>query len=263
VTQHSAAQRAQTFPEVLATALHSDPGRPFVTFYDEATGERVELSLATYANWVAKASSLLVDELGLERGQSLRIDLPVHWLAVVFLGAAWNTGLVVTDEEGPDAVVVGPATLPRWASYAAAHPGVPVLACSLLPLGVRFADPLPAGVHDVGVEIWGQPDAFTPWDPPRPEDAATRWSGAETTHAAMWAAAAGSTGGSRLLSTVAPASPPGTTSVTEPLAGGGSLVLVAHADTVEAARLDAIASSEQVTGRFPRGDDQGTSSRPG
>ena len=243
---------ATTFPQVLSAALRSDPGRPFVTFYDEATGERVELSLTTYANWVAKASSLLVDELGLERGQSLRVDLPAHWLAVVFLGAAWNTGLVVTDDGGPDAVVCGPATLPAWQAYA----GGPVLACSLLPLGVRFAEPLPPGVHDVGLEIWGQPDGFAPWDPPQPGDPATRWSGTTVTQDEMWAAAAGAPGGSRLLSEVAPASPPGTASVTEPLVSGGSLVLVAHADAVDAARLDAIASSEQVSGRFPRAGDQ-------
>jgi uncharacterized protein (TIGR03089 family) len=49
------------FAAVLADLLRRDPGRPLVTFYDDATGERVELSVATYANWVAKTSSLLVE----------------------------------------------------------------------------------------------------------------------------------------------------------------------------------------------------------
>lgn len=245
------------FPQALDRALRTDPGRPFVTFYDLATGERVELSVTTYANWVAKASGLLVDEHGLERGQSLRIDLPPHWLSVVFLGAAWNTGLVVTDADLPDAVVCGPETVASWSAS-----GVLTLACSLLPLGVRFADPLPNGAHDVGVEIWGQPDAFTPWDPPAPEDPATRWAGAETTQAELWAAAAagasGAPGDSRLLTEADPASVRGTASVTEPLLGGGSLVLVAHADAVEPDRLESIAASERVTGRFPRAGDQGS-----
>ena len=39
-------------------------------------------------------------------------------------------------------------------------------------MGVRFAEPLPPGVHDVGVEVWGQPDAFTPYDPPDGSDVA-------------------------------------------------------------------------------------------
>jgi uncharacterized protein (TIGR03089 family) len=50
-----------TFSEVLTSQLRADAGRPLVTFYDDATGERVELSVTTYANWVAKVASLLVE----------------------------------------------------------------------------------------------------------------------------------------------------------------------------------------------------------
>ena len=122
--------------------------------------------MATYANWVAKAASLLVEEHDLERGDVLLVDLPSHWLGPVFLGAAWTAGLAVafpSSGVAPDAVVCGPASLATWAPRA---DDLPVLACSLLPMGVRFAEPLPPGVHDVGVEVWGQPDAFTPYDPP-------------------------------------------------------------------------------------------------
>lgn len=232
-----------TFSAVLAAQLRSNPGRPLVTFYDEATGERVELSVTTYANWVAKASSLLVDEHDLERGDTLRIDLPPHWLSLVFLGAAWNAGLVVTDSDDADAVICGPESVDRWAATAARRP---TLACSLLPLGVRFATPLPAGVHDVGLEVWGQPDGWAPYDPPTGDDVATCWSGRETTQEAMWAAAAGASlsHGDRLISEADPASPPGTASFCEPLSCGGSLVLVAHADPN---RLEAIAVAERVT----------------
>ncbi|MER6939411.1 TIGR03089 family protein [Nocardioides sp. NPDC127514] len=231
----------QTYPETLAQALRTDPGGPFVTFYDEASGERQELSTTTYANWVAKASGLLLDEHGLERGDSIRIDLPTHWLATVFLGAAWNTGLVVTDSDSPDAVVCGPDTLSAWADDAAKRP---TLACSLLPFGVRFADPLPQGVHDVGIEVWGQPDAFTPWDPPAADDAATSWDGVETSHADLFG---GDGKAVRLLSTVPSASPAGAELLASLLAGGGSLVLVTNA-TDE--RVKAVASSERAT-QFP------------
>ena len=57
----------------------------------------------------------------------------------------------------------GPDGLAAWAAAAG---DLPVLACSLRPMGVRFAEPLPDGVHDVGVEVWSQPDAFVAWDPP-------------------------------------------------------------------------------------------------
>ena len=239
-----------TFADVLARLLRADSSRPLVTFYDDASGERVELSVTTYANWVAKTASLLAEEHDLERGQTLCVDLPTHWLGPVFLGAAWTVGLAVAGPEdgAPDAVVCGPGSLQRWAESAG---GVPVLACSLLPLGVRFADPLPPGVHDVGVEVWSQPDAFTPWDPPGPADLATTGSFGEATQAALWTtAAAGSllTDGGRLLTEANPASPPGVAAFTEPLVRGGSLVLVSHA---EPERLETTYAAERATARFP------------
>lgn len=239
-----------TFSEVLTRQLRGDSSRPFITFYDDATGERVELSVTTYANWVAKTASLLAEEHDLERGQRLCVDLPAHWLGPVFLGAAWAVGLVVTGPEDgtPDAVVCGPEGLARWSPLAGE---IPVLACSLLPLGVRFAEPLPPGVHDVGVEVWGQPDAFTAWDPPGPDDPATGPSYAGATQAETWrTAAAGSllTDGGRLLTEANPASPPGLATFTEPLVRDGSLVLVAHAGP---GRLETTYAAERATARFP------------
>jgi uncharacterized protein (TIGR03089 family) len=240
-----------TFAEVLDRRRRTDPGQPLVTYYDLTSGERVELSVTTYANWVAKSASLLADEHGLERGQSLSVDLPTHWLGPVFLGAAWILGLVVTDSDEPDAVVCGPAGLERWASYAAR---VPVLACSLLPLGGRFADPLPADVHDVGVEVWSQPDAFTPWEPPRSEDPAVAWAGTGLSQAGLWSPAAADpshTDGGRLLSTANPASPSGLAAFTEPLGGGGSLVLVSgHAPDPTDEGVARVFAAERCTSRF-------------
>jgi uncharacterized protein (TIGR03089 family) len=233
-----------TFTDLLTGLLRADPGRPLVTWYDHASGERVELSVTTYANWVAKAASLLSEEHDLERGQRLHVELPTHWLGPVFLGAAWTVGLVVSGADDPDAVVCGPDGLATWGGRAAE---LPVLACSLLPMGVRFADPLPPGVHDVGIEVWSQPDAFTAWDPPGPDDLALPG----VTHAELWrTAAAGSllTDGGRLLTEANPASPPGIASFAEPLARGGSVVLVSHADP---GRLDATYDAERATARQP------------
>lgn len=240
-----------TFSDLLAAELRRDGGRPFLTSYDERTGERVELSVTTYANWVAKTASLLVEEHDLERGDVLLVDLRTHWLGPVFLGAAWLAGLAVAfpgADARPDAVVCDPDGLAVWADRA---DDIPVLACSLLPMGVRFADPLPPGVHDVGLEVWSQPDAFTPYDPPGPDDVALLLPSGAVTQAELWSSAtagrsATSTGGGRLLSTANPASPPGVVVVLEPLATSGSLVLVTGADP---SRLDAIAEAERVTHR--------------
>lgn len=233
-----------TFLAVLSDQLRTDPARPLVTFYDLESGERVELSVTTYANWVAKTAGLLTEELDLERGGRLLVDLPPHWLGPVFLGAAWSVGLEVVHEEPADAVVCGPDSVDRWAPVADA---VPVLACSLLPLGAKFADPLPEGVRDMGVEVWSQPDAFTPWDPPQPDDPAI----AGTSQGEMWRAAAeGSllTQGGRLLAVTNPTSPSGAVTFTEPLAKGGSLVLVTRPDPE---RLAGLAEAERVTATHP------------
>lgn len=211
-----------TFAALLAEQLRTEPGRPLVTFYDDATGERVELSVATYANWVAKTSSLLVEELDLERGGRLLVDLPTHWLTPVFLGAAWTVGLSVVPEGLADAVVCGPDGLERYADRAA---DVPVIACALLPLGVRFAEPLPGGVHDFGLEVWSQPDSFIPWDPPTGDDEAApgvsqrELTGRPPQHLAP---------SGRLLTTVSPLSDPAT--MVEALRVGGSTIWVRNAD---------------------------------
>ena len=243
----------RTFAEVLAAQLRRQPARPLITYYDEQSGERTELSLTTYANWVAKAAGLLAEEADLERGQEVRIDLPVHWMGPIFLGAAWTVGASVSfgppdaDQPTPAVVVCGPAGVQAWAEAG----GATVFACSLSPLGQRFPTPLPPEVRDVGVEIWSQPDAFTPWDPPTGDDEAVRPGHTEhgapiTQHALMQAAAAGTllTDGGRLLSTANPASPPGMAVFTEPLARSGSLVLLRHADPEHLAR---VAKDERIT----------------
>jgi uncharacterized protein (TIGR03089 family) len=209
-----------TFAALLAAQLRSEPGRPLVTFYDDATGERVELSVATYSNWVAKTSSLFVEELELERGGRVLVDLPTHWLTPVFVGAAWTVGLEVVGEGAADAVVCGPKGLE---DHAAA--GWPVVACALLPLGVRFAEPLPSGVHDFGVEVWSQPDSFAPWDPPTGDDAALP---GVSQRELLTTAARHLAPGGRLLTTVNPLDDPAT--LVEALSVGGSTVWVRNVD---------------------------------
>jgi len=239
-----------TFATILSGLMQRDPGRPLVTFYDHASGERTELSVTTYANWVAKTASLLTEEYDLERGQRVRLDLPVHWLGPVLLGAAWSVGLIVTEDDDVDLVVCGPDTVARWADRA---DDVVVLATALHALGRRFDAPLPPGVHDLGVEVWSQPDAFVPYDPPGPDDAATD-TGTDTgtttvSHAELWeVAAAGSllTDGGRLFSGANPASPSGLATFTEPLVKSGSVVLLARPDP---ARIEETYDAERATAR--------------
>lgn len=220
-----------TFADLLAEQVRSAGSRPVVTFYDDATGERVELSAVTFANWVAKTAGLIQDDLGLERGGRLLVDLPTHWLGPVWLGAAWSVGLTVTDEPGeepPDVVVCGPERLEEHAAG-----GSPVVALSLLPMATRFREPLPPEVVDYGAVVWGQPDAFLAYDPPSGGDPAWQSAGTTLTQRQLLAEAGsvpGATPGTRLLTAVNPCTRTGLAGLLGPLAAGGGTVWVRNPD---------------------------------
>lgn len=236
------------FPQALADQLRREPARPLVTFYDDATGERVELSVTTYANWVSKTAGLCQDELDLERGGLVLVDLPTHWLGAVWLGAAWTLGLAVSDDAAlageADLVVCGPDRVETYAALAADRP---VVGLSLRPLGGRFDGPLPQGVTDYGAVVLAQPDVFVPYDAPGAEDPAWRSAGTSTSQGELLTATAEDpvvAGSGRLLTDVNPCSERGLTTLLSPLLQGGSTVWVAHP---EESSWSARADQERVT----------------
>jgi uncharacterized protein (TIGR03089 family) len=219
---------AWTLPELFAAAVRRDGGRPFVTFYDDATGERIELSYATTANWVAKTANLLVDELDLEPDDTVSVHLPPHWLGVVWALSAWSAGAVLSGAPG-DIALIGPddETRGRRATVATA----------LLPLGGRFREPLPDGVLDYGAEVYNHPDVFVPIQPPAGGSPAYD----EVSHADLIAAAEPI--GQRVLTTADLAGRDGIGTLAGVLAGGGSMVLCRNLD---AAALDRRVADEKV-----------------
>lgn len=192
----------RTPADLLRSALATDPARPLVTFYDDATGERVELSVATFANWVAKTANLLQGDLAAEPGDRLALLLPAHWQSAVWLLACSSVGVIADvqgDPAGADLVVSGPDTL----EAARACRGERV-ALALRPLGGRFPQ-TPEGFGDYAVEVPSQGDRFAPFAPVDPDAPALAVGGAELTAAQLVAraredaAALGLTTGSRLL----------------------------------------------------------------
>lgn len=87
--------------------LRRDPSRPFVTYYDEASGERAELSAKSMANWVAKTHHFLGDQLGLGAGDTAVLALPRHWLSVPVLLGCLTAGLALADTPPGDVAFVG------------------------------------------------------------------------------------------------------------------------------------------------------------
>ncbi len=217
-----------TFPDLLAARLRHAPGAPLVTYYDDATGERTELSATSYANWVAKHANLWVEELDLEPEEStVLVDLPEHWLVPVLLGGAWAAGLAVTTDPGtPHDVVV--TEVGRAATYA--DGAVSVVACALHPFALPSPEPLPPGVLDHG-HLWpGQSDVYVPVVPPGPQTVAWRDADATLSQSALLSRAAelGQPEGGRLLTTAHPAHEHGVPDLLAPLLDG-SVVYVRHA----------------------------------
>lgn len=141
--------------------LGSHP-QPAVVHY-AADGSRVELSGRVLANWATKLIGLFSDEPGLAPGDSVVLDMAVHWkaaaaaLAVGAMGAEptlcspWvdDAALVITDRPGE--WIAGDAL--GEAELAAVSHGM---------LDSSFAEgageQLPAWVVDVSAEVRQQPD---------------------------------------------------------------------------------------------------------
>jgi uncharacterized protein (TIGR03089 family) len=77
---------------ILDPMLRADPVGPRITYYDDATGERIELSAVTLANWAAKTGNLLRDELGGGPASRVAVLLPAHWQTAAVLFGVWWIG---------------------------------------------------------------------------------------------------------------------------------------------------------------------------
>lgn len=136
---------------VLGRPVTAEPGTPFLTFYDDATGERTELSYATTDNWVAKTANLLREGLDAQPGDPVAVLLPPHWQTVVVTLAVWAAGCV-PDDDGDVAFV-------SEAAFGRVPPRRETVALSLKPLAAPLDD-VPPGVLDYAVEIPVYGDRF-------------------------------------------------------------------------------------------------------
>ncbi|UQX01434.1 TIGR03089 family protein [Streptomyces sp. RerS4] len=240
----------RTPADLLRSALAADPGRPLVTFYDDATGERVELSVATFANWVAKTANLLQGDLGAEPGDRLALLLPAHWQSAVWLLACASVGVVAEvggDPAGADLVVSGPDTLEEARACSGER-----IALALRPLGGRFPQP-PAGFADYAVEVPGQGDRFAPFVPVDADGPGLVVGGEELSYAELVARAAedaakGGYAGGRVLSGLGYDTWDGLSAgLYGALATGGSVVLCRNLDRLAPEALAQRVESERVT----------------
>lgn len=225
---------------LLDPLLRADPMGPRITYYDDATGERIELSTVTLANWAAKTANLLRDELGAGPGTRVAVLLPAHWqTSAVLLGVWWI---------GAEVVLSGPAdlalcTAERLDEADEAVAGGEVAVLSLDPFGKPAPD-LPIGVTDYATAVRVHGDQYAA--EPRPGPALEGRSADELLAAASDSAAgSGLAAGDRVMSSL-----PWSTAdeiVTNLLAvfvAGASLVQVANPD---AGTLERRRATEKVT----------------
>src|SRR3954447_9346837 len=220
-------QTADVTPaDLLRRQVARDGARPLITWYDDRSAARVELSVATTANWCAKIAGLLADEHEAEPGVVVTVDLPLHWQTACLLLATWACGAAV-DIGGSGDVRI-----------AAVDDADIVVA----------PDPMGAGLSRL---VGAQPDDFTPLLPVDPSALALRvgaraWTHEELADAAQSAATHHHLGAqSRVLSTMVFDSVEGLDAgLLAPLAAGGSIVLVTGADD---ARLADRCTTENVT----------------
>ncbi|MET8777404.1 TIGR03089 family protein [Nocardia sp. NPDC004654] len=142
---------------VLDPILAREPAGPRVTYYDDATGARIELSGLTLANWAAKTANLIRDEFGLSPGARVAVLLPAHWqTAAVLLGCWWaGTEVVLSPDPDADLALVTADRIDDADGVAE------VAALSLDPLGAPVRD-LPVGITDFATAVRVHGDQFFP-----------------------------------------------------------------------------------------------------
>jgi uncharacterized protein (TIGR03089 family) len=228
-----------TGPEQLfAARLAANPGGPLITFYDDATGERAELSAKSLGNWVAKTHFLLMDELGAATGDRAFLRLPVHWLAAPILLGCWFAGLeVVADPADLSRASVAFGDAESLSALIDADRLDGAFAVSLLSMA-RPSTP-PPGMSDYASAVRPMPDSWATVQPQAgPDDPALAGSSRAAVGLAALQAAdeLGLDAGGRLLWS-APWNGPQDwiASLLAPLAVGGSVVLVRNPDPAKAA----------------------------
>jgi uncharacterized protein (TIGR03089 family) len=220
--------------ERFATAAAEDLAQPLLTWYDDATGDRTELSGATLENWVAKTANLLVDGLGLAPGDRAALLLPPHWQTAAVLLGCWAAGLDVTNEKSSVDVIFASADRVNEAvAWSAGERLVLGLAPMALPMRT-----VPSGFVDYVAEVRTFGDHFRPYPDQSDRGLVER--------AAARAADLGLKAGDRVL-VDAGRHPDPLDWLLAPLAGGATLVLCGALDT---AKLEGRAAAEKVTTRL-------------
>lgn len=222
-----------TFPaDILSRISSVDPSNPRLIWYGP-DAERIELSGRVLDNWVAKSANFLVDYCDIECGDSLTLDLPMHWRSMVLCLAGWSVGaevrLGVTAAQSGDAQPDGAIVSVDPDQFAGRADG-PIAAIALAGLAMRFDGDLASDVIDYNAEARACGDVFIDWG--EPDAGATAVDdGAEGATYADLTGVGGSP--ARRILPADKLTVSGVTSVLGTIAAGGCMTLVARTRAVE------------------------------
>lgn len=218
-----------------------------LTYYDDATGERTELSAAALAGWASRVAGLLHEGCGLGVGDRAAILLYPHWQTAAVLLGAWGAGLSVSFRLSATAGLSADPEEPYEAAFVA-RDRIDSWLDSVPGAAHRFVlgGPPPDGYRDLMAELGGYTDRLPAYAPVRRGDPAS----ADGTTFGEWGSLAAELAGTmdlrpgdRVLIDAARYEHP-LKWLLAPLAVGASVVLCAHLDP---ATLDAKRSAEGVT----------------
>jgi uncharacterized protein (TIGR03089 family) len=236
----------ETLPQAFAAAVRRDPTTPLLTWYDDASGDRTELSGATLDNWVSKTANLLTDGAGLDHGDTVAVLLPPHWqTAAIMLGASAAGPAVHLG--GHPRPVEALFTTPDRITESVAWPSAERYVTGLLPLAMPLRQ-VPPGFVDYPTDVRNHGDHFRPLRPAEPDDPAIAGP-AQLSHGAVIrtaterAGALGIVSGDRVLIDTRTYPDPMDWLVA-PLVAGASIVLCAN---LHPAGLTDRTSAEKVT----------------
>ncbi len=155
-------------PQQLLTSLDSVGTSPALTLYGAPSGvsgttsslPRLDLSGKVLANHVAKASNYLVEELGVDPGTRVVIDLPTHWRLLTWgLGALHAGASVVVGQHRIHDGEPGTIIITDNPAIDGLEPDDTVIAVSLGALDMSWqGGSLSTGVVDGNAEVLGHAD---------------------------------------------------------------------------------------------------------
>jgi uncharacterized protein (TIGR03089 family) len=180
----AARPRTSEVSALLALAA-GDGARPLLTYCDDVTGERTELSAAMLGTWAARTANLLIDGCGLGPGDHAAVLLLPHWQTAAVLFGTWSAGVSVSFHPlataglphiGPGADTPVDVTFVARSRVGSWLEDVPEASHRFVLGPGPLAEPMrdvPAGYRDYLAEVRDRDDSLPPYASIRPTDVAT------------------------------------------------------------------------------------------